>query len=108
MTRPMVLRGGEQCGEARLVQLLDPQLRRLLDLRTGVGPDDHVVHLLRDAPDDLAAGRLDAGLDGWARRGERAGDHERLALERTGRALADARADTIGEHTAQHVPVRLG
>src|SRR5512143_1004437 len=97
----------EQPLERGLVEHLDAERARLVELRARVLASHQVIGLAADAAGDLAAGGLDALDDVVARRRQGAGDHQTLAGERPtappppGRLRADA--DML--QAAQHVAV---
>src|SRR3569623_342979 len=97
--------GREQLRELGLVEDLDAVLLGGLELGlAGVCTCDEVGCLLRHRAGDLAAGLLDAALDVGARRGERAGDDERLAGLRPGGDLDDGlgRVDALRRELVEH------
>src|SRR5512138_3346308 len=86
------------------------ELLRLLGLRAGIGTDDDVVDVLRDARRYGAAQPLDAGARlVAAHRVEAAGEDEALAVELSGAPPLHARLDARLEQPPDLVAVsRLG
>src|SRR5215510_9015371 len=98
--------------EFRLVDLLDAEGLRLVELRTGVGSDDQCGRLLGETVGYVPAG----GLDQIARllpgeRRQSAGEHESLVRERArpgGRPRLAQRQAGLLEAIQQRLVLRIG